>query len=81
MGNAALPILGLLRGEDEGVEGLKAELDARFGGRRCGGERTRARRSERQHWQLSSPLRARARRKERMEAAAAHRGALRRLAT
>jgi hypothetical protein len=25
MGNVALPVLGLLRGEDEGIEGLKAE--------------------------------------------------------
>jgi hypothetical protein len=25
MGNAALPVLGLLRGEDEGIERLKAE--------------------------------------------------------
>jgi hypothetical protein len=45
MGNAALPMLGLLRGEDEGVEGLKAERLTRFGGWGCGGERARARRS------------------------------------
>jgi hypothetical protein len=38
MGNAALPMLGLLRGEDERVEGLKAKRLTRFDGRGFGGE-------------------------------------------
>jgi hypothetical protein len=38
-GNAALPGLGSLCGEDEEIEGLKAELGTQFGRRWCGGER------------------------------------------
>jgi hypothetical protein len=57
MGNAALPVLGLLRGEDEGVDGLKAERLTRFGRQGCGGDRAQACRSGRWQWWLGSPLR------------------------
>jgi hypothetical protein len=52
VGNAALPGFGSLRGEDEGIEGLRAELGTRFGTRWCGGERARARQSLWQQWRL-----------------------------
>jgi hypothetical protein len=57
MGNAALPVLGLLRGEDERVEGLKAERLTQFGWQGRGGERARARWSGQQQWWLDSLLR------------------------
>jgi hypothetical protein len=41
VGNAALLGLGSLRGEDEGIEGLKAELETWFGRRWCCGDCTR----------------------------------------
>jgi hypothetical protein len=57
MGNAALLVLDLLRGEDEGVDGLKVERLMRFGGQGCGGEHARAHQSGRWQWWLGSPLR------------------------
>jgi hypothetical protein len=50
VGNAALLGLGSLRGEDEGIEGLKAELEMQFGRRWCGGDCTQPWRSSR--WRL-----------------------------
>jgi hypothetical protein len=48
----ASPELDSLRGEDEEIEELKAELLVRWNGARPGGERTRARRSSqwREHY-------------------------------
>jgi hypothetical protein len=43
----ASPELDSLRGEDEEIEELKAELLVRWNGARPGGERARARRSSR----------------------------------
>jgi hypothetical protein len=50
VGNAALPVLGSLRGEDEGIEGFKAELGTWFGRWWCGGDRARPWQSSR--WRL-----------------------------
>jgi hypothetical protein len=79
--NAAYPELGCSNGVVDEVREVVAELSTQFGGWGCGGERTRALRSRQRQWRLGSPLVARARRKEGLEAAAAHRGALRPLAT
>jgi hypothetical protein len=48
--NAALPVLGSLRGEGEGMEGFRAERLTQFDRRWCGGNRARPWRSLR--WRL-----------------------------
>ena len=45
--NAATPEVGRLRGDDNMIEELKAELWVRWSEARCGDERARARRSSR----------------------------------
>jgi hypothetical protein len=46
----AVPRLGSLHGEDEGVEGFRAEQLVRFGRWGCGGERARAHQSWQWQW-------------------------------
>jgi hypothetical protein len=64
-GNAALSRSGSLRGEDEGIKGLKAERETRFGWRWWGGERTWARQSWWCQWRLVFPLGENERERER----------------
>ena len=48
--NADTPEIGQLRGDDDMIEELKAELRARWSKARCGGESVRVRRNSRRQW-------------------------------